>query len=86
MLRVLEGGRNLEVAMKVAVKIRTDSDTNGGPRRGWLVYLLPDNEFVAWVEEGFEGEAALKKAYPEAVVLCCLRVPVAEYMAAREDL
>lgn len=85
MFRVVEGGRYLEEPMKVAVKLKAQNDDNGNPRRGWLVYSLPDAECLGWVEENYDGEDALKKEHPEAIVLCAVNVPVTEYEMAKED-
>lgn len=43
-----------------AVYIGTTNDTNGNPRRGWLVHE-PGNDGagVRWVEEGYSGRDAL---------------------------
>ena len=46
-----------------AVYIGTTNDTNGNPRRGWLVHE-PGNDSagVRWVEEGYNGRDALYSA------------------------
>jgi hypothetical protein len=47
-----------------AVYVGTKNDTNGNPRRGWLVDVGSSTVFV---NEGYVGRAALKKACPNAV-------------------
>ena len=46
-----------------AVYIGTTNDTNGNPRRGWIVHE-PGNDGagVRWVEEGYSGVDALYRA------------------------
>lgn len=43
-----------------AVYIGTTNDTNGNPRRGWLMYdLNPETRGIAtWIEEGYRGTSA----------------------------
>ena len=47
-----------------AVYVGTKNDVNGNPRRGWLVDVGSSTVFV---NEGYVGRAALKKACPTAV-------------------
>lgn len=43
-----------------AIYIGTTNDTNGNPRRGWLMYdLNPETSGIAtWIEEGYRGMSA----------------------------
>ena len=55
----------------VAVRIRADNDSNGNPRRGWLVYKTPrgeydGGEYLGFVDEGYKGQSALTRAFPKA--------------------
>lgn len=46
-----------------AVYIGTTNDTNGNPRRGWLVHDLADRSApVTWCEEGYCGRTSLDAA------------------------
>ena len=47
-----------------AVYVGTKNDVNGNPRRGWLVDV---GNTTVFVNEGYVGRAALKKACPNAV-------------------
>ncbi len=75
--------------MQIAVKLKTQNDVNGNPRRGWLVYAIPrdvgEPEFLGWVEEEYMGNGALRQAYPDATTICSVNVPVSEYRRARAD-
>lgn len=69
---------------KFAIKVETTNDTNGRPRRGWLVYEHP-GRCLGFVDEGYAGPAALSGLYPEfgdkaqAVVTCVLEVTPREW-------
>jgi hypothetical protein len=41
------------------IYIGTLNDTNGNPRRGWI-QLDATGAPVAWIEEGYEGHAAIR--------------------------
>lgn len=45
-----------------AVYVNAGNDTNGNPRRGWVIMDGPNRR--AFVDEGYEGKAALRKACP----------------------
>lgn len=69
-----------------AIKIRTDNDGNGNPRRGWLVYAA-NGDLQGFADEGYMGTAALKRAAEKLgtehiVVLADLGVPPREYRTA----
>lgn len=78
-----------------AIKVETTHDSNGNPRRGWLVYEKP-GVCVAFVEEGYAGERALRVAYPEfgpvdgggvpgdAIVTCILEVTPREWQRIKK--
>ena len=40
------------------IKINTDNDTSGNPRRGWL-QLDEAGQVLKWIEEGYEGRGAI---------------------------
>jgi hypothetical protein len=51
----------------LAIHIATENDTNGNPRRGWLIADDHGN-FVDFVDEGYMGIGALTEAgYPDIV-------------------
>lgn len=69
-----------------AIKIRTDNDTNGNPRRGWLVYTA-GGDLQGFADEGYMGTGALERAAVKLgtehiEVLVGLDVPPREYRAA----
>lgn len=40
------------------IKIATDNDTNGNPRRGWL-RTNASGQVLGWIEEGYLGRGAI---------------------------
>ncbi len=40
------------------IKIATDNDTNGNPRRGWL-RTTASGQVLGWIEEGYLGRGAI---------------------------
>lgn len=40
------------------IKIATDNDTNGNPRRGWL-RTTASGQVLGWIEEGYLGREAI---------------------------
>lgn len=78
--------------MHIAVKISATNDRNGNPRRGWLVYQVTeqakrigegaDSDLVGFVDEGYAGIGALRRAYPRVHVISEVSVTPAEYRAA----
>ena len=69
----------------MAIKIRTDNDTNGNPRRGWLIYTK-EGEFLGFIDEGYGGRKALTSLFPNAVDLASIPVKPTTYRDAnRED-
>jgi hypothetical protein len=42
----------------IAIKIRTKNDTNGNPRRGWII-VDEEGEVVNFIDEGYAGKGAL---------------------------
>lgn len=46
----------------LAIYINAGNDKNGNPRRGWLI-AADDGEITDFVNEGYEGRAALRRAY-----------------------
>lgn len=41
------------------IKIATDNDSNGNPRRGWLC-TTSAGQVLGWIEEGYEGRGAIE--------------------------
>lgn len=65
--------------MITAVYVRTKNDSNGNPRRGWMV-VDQDGRTVGFVDEGYEGTPALRRRFPDAVeVWHALEVTPAAY-------
>lgn len=59
----------------LAVKINANNSASGNPRRGWLVYEL-SGKLVGFVDEGYEGIGALRKAFPGAKEAGGVDIPV----------
>lgn len=72
----------------IAIKISTTNDTNGNPRRGWLIYQDASRggsmgfDLIAFVDENYAGNAALTRAYPDATEITSLQVTPGEYREA----
>ena len=51
----------------LAIRIATENDANGNPRRGW--FIADDHgDIVDYVDEGYMGTGALAEAgYPDSV-------------------
>lgn len=45
----------------LAIKIDAGHDRNGNPKRGWII-ANDDGDFVDFVDEGYEGSAALARS------------------------
>lgn len=41
------------------IKIATDNDASGNPRRGWL-RTTASGQVLGWIEEGYEGRGAIE--------------------------
>lgn len=52
--------------MPLAIYIDAGHNRNGNPRRGWII-ADDDGSFAAFVDEGYEGSAALRRAGLEHV-------------------
>lgn len=63
----------------LAIYIHTKNDTNGNPRRGWMIVKPHSGHVVEFIEEGYEGRAALRKSYPNAVETGFIAVTPGEY-------
>ncbi len=61
------------------VKIRAGHTVNGNPRRGWVVMNSRTGDMVDFVDEGYTGEAALRRQFPHAVHGVTLEVVPREY-------
>lgn len=54
-----------------AVKINAGNDTNGNPRRGWLLYDAA-GAYLGFVDEGYDGRRALTSTASNVVELCSI--------------
>jgi hypothetical protein len=63
----------------VAVKVNAGHATNGNPRRGWVVLDQRTGDMIDFVDEGYRGVSALRRAYPDAVLSVELAVTPGEY-------
>jgi hypothetical protein len=51
----------------VKFKVNAGNDTNGNPRRGWVILSSETGELRDFVDEGYEGTGALdRKGYGAA--------------------
>lgn len=65
-----------------AIEIRAVNDSNGNPRRGWIV-LDKSGTKLGFVDHAYRGWGALKRAYPDVVELYSVDVKPSVY---REEL
>jgi hypothetical protein len=65
--------------MLVGIKINAGHDPSGNPQRGWAVVDAESGDLVDFVDEGYQGRAVLKAAYPEASEGPEFHVPKSEY-------
>lgn len=73
-------------SVQVATKISTTNDTNGNPRRLWIINEIvvdgihaPHSNRVGIVEEGYRGNGALYEAFPNAITAEQINVSPSEY-------
>lgn len=69
----------------VTVKIKAGHDTNGNPRRGWVVVNSRTGDTVDFVDEGYEGHAALQRKYRDFVEGPVLEVVPSEYRRLKKE-
>lgn len=67
--------------MIVAIKVSTKNDVNGNPRRAYIVNKVHGEyaERLAVIDEDYWGMQALRKQYPDAILLQEIEVAPAEY-------
>jgi len=51
------------------IKIATDNDANGNPRRGWL-RTTASGQVLGWIEEGYLGRGAIERRRRKPYDLC----------------
>jgi len=78
-----------------AIKVVTKYHVNGHPRTGWLIFDKPGS-CINFVEEGYDGERALRLTHPAfgpvdssgtpgpAIVTCVLEITGAEWQRLRK--
>lgn len=54
--------------MSLAIKVNAGHDSNGNPRRGWMITSCSKGETLDFVDEGYHGSSILRREYPRAVV------------------
>lgn len=62
----------------IALHLRASNDTNGNPRRLFLI-LDNDGDAVDAVDEGYSGYGAIARNYPEIKIGATIEVTPAEY-------
>lgn len=71
--------------MPIAIHINAGNDRNGNPKRGWII-ANDDGEFIDFVDEGFQGQGALKtSAFSTAKPTPTIDVVPAVYRDAMEQ-
>ena len=68
----------------MAIKINAGSDSNGNPKRGWLVYTR-EGDFLGFIDEGYAGRRALTSLFPNAVRLAEIPLQPKTYREAMQD-
>ncbi|MFA5379872.1 MAG: hypothetical protein WC455_29200 [Dehalococcoidia bacterium] len=69
----------------LAVYLKTKNDINGNPRRGWVIF--GDNgSKIDFVEEGYQGMAALRRLYPNVAVTERIEVTPMEFRIQRTSI
>lgn len=65
----------------VATHCKAPNDVNGNPRRLFMVSEVMENgsDLVAVLDEGYNGNDAFRKYYPEAVMLTSIEISAKEY-------
>jgi hypothetical protein len=72
-------------ATEIGIYVQTKNDVNGNPRRGWMV-VNGLGRTLGFVDEGYEGLPALRKAFPNAVeTMHALEVTPAAYRVLRRN-
>ena len=66
-----------------AIYISAGHDRNGNPKRGWII-ASSDGSFIDFVDEGFEGYAALKLKYPNITTTEGIEVVNSSYSDAKK--
>lgn len=51
----------------IAIYLEAGHDVNGNPRRGWAIVHRTTGSLIDFVDEGYRGNPALTRVYPEAV-------------------
>lgn len=68
--------------MHIAIHLNAGNDTNGNPRRLYVVYSVAEreSELMAVIREGYSGVRALRERFPDAVLLSgAIQVTAKEY-------
>lgn len=74
------GPKDWHPGMQIAIKVNAGHNTNGNPRRGWMITSCTKGEMIDFVDEGYYGSSILRKEYPRAVEGPELRVTPGEYL------
>jgi hypothetical protein len=63
------------------IRIKTNNDTSGNPRRGWL-RTTAAGQVLGWIEEGYEGESVIR-GYDDGESVAIIVAP-SEYKRLRK--
>lgn len=63
----------------LAIHVNAGHTPSGNPKRGWYVVDHRTGDAIDFVEEGYEGRGALKRAYPNTAESGTLEITGREY-------
>lgn len=73
------GPKDWHPGMSIAIKVNAGHDTNGNPRRGWMITSCQKGDVLDFIDEGYRGSSILRREHPRAVEGPELRVTPGEY-------
>ena len=69
----------------IVIHLRAPNDSNGNPRRLYLI-IDPSNGLpIDCIDEGYLGNSAYKSKYPESVYSTQIDIPAKEYRRIRKQ-
>lgn len=71
---------------KIVLHLRTNNDTNGNPRRLFLVFDPTTGGVLHGYDEGYSGRSVFKADYPDTVELGTFDIVPGEYRNIKKQL
>jgi hypothetical protein len=65
----------------LSLQLRAPNDNSGNPRRGFLVLDNNNGRTLAFIDEGYNGNAGLRRDFPRVVEAGSIEIPTSEYRA-----